>query len=80
MDNIQVWLALGVVLAVGLFLLQGWMSRKSGEKSTADPLAEAEVYIAYGRKTQALAMLEEALQKDPSRTDISARIRELAKQ
>ncbi len=80
MDNIQVWLILGAVLALGLFLMKGGMTRKSGEKSTSDPLAEAEVYLAYGRKNQALAVLEEALQKDPSRTDISKRIHALKKQ
>lgn len=43
----------------------------------ADPLAEAEVYLAYGRKNQAIEILEKALQLDPSRTDISAKLDEL---
>jgi|GEM_PF-2684318 len=80
MDNLQVWLTLGLVLALGLFLINGGLTRKPNENATSDPLAEAEVYVAYGRKKQALSILEEALQKDPSRTDILERIRALKEQ
>jgi len=80
MDNLQVWLSLGLVLALGLFLINGGLTRKPNENATSDPLAEAEVYVAYGRKKQALSILEEALQKDPSRTDILERIRALKEQ
>jgi len=80
MDNLQVWLILGLVLALGLFLINGGLTRKPNENATSDPLAEAEVYVAYGRKKQALSILEEALQKDPSRTDILERIRALKEQ
>jgi len=59
---------------VCLILIKRWLIRSVGEKvykhmsifsstnaskhGTPDPLAEAEVYIAYGRKKQALAALE----------------------
>ena len=35
-----------------------------------DPLAEAEVYVAYGRYTQARELLEEALVREPTRQDL----------
>ena len=37
-----------------------------------DAIAEAEVYVAYGRATQAREILEEALARDPSRQDVRA--------
>ena len=79
MDNIQIWLTLGAALAFGIFLMRGGFAKKIGGKSDADPLAEAEVYIAYGRDKQAVEILTEALRKDPSRADIAARLRELSK-
>jgi hypothetical protein len=45
--------------------------------STPNALAEAEVYIAYGRKEQAIQVLEKALHEDPSRADILARLNEI---
>lgn len=35
-----------------------------------DPLAEAKVYIAYGRYEQATEVLEEGIQAEPMRTDL----------
>lgn len=42
-----------------------------------DPVAEADVYMAYGRDTQAEEILLEALQKDPQRTAIHAKLLEI---
>lgn len=42
-----------------------------------DPVAEADVYMAYGRDTQAEEILLEALQKDPRRTAIHAKLLEI---
>lgn len=42
-----------------------------------DPVAEAEVYMAYGRDAQAEEILLEALQKDPKRTAIHAKLLEI---
>ncbi len=42
-----------------------------------DPLAEAEVYIAYGRDTQAEEILGEALAKNPQREDVRLKLLEI---
>lgn len=42
-----------------------------------DPIAEAEVYMAYGRDTQAEEILREALIKDPARYEIALKLLEL---
>lgn len=49
------------------------MDDKSGE----DPLAEAEVYIAYGRLDQAEHLLEGAISKEPSRSDLRLKLLEV---
>ena len=42
-----------------------------------DPVAEADVYMAYGRDTQAEEILLEAMQKDPQRVAIHAKLLEI---
>ncbi len=42
-----------------------------------DPVAEADVYMAYGRDAQAEEILVEALRKDPHRTAIHAKLLEI---
>ncbi|MBE0613710.1 MAG: FimV family protein [Burkholderiales bacterium] len=42
-----------------------------------DPVAEADVYMAYGRDVQAEEILKEALAKDPSRQPIRAKLLEI---
>jgi pilus assembly protein FimV len=42
-----------------------------------DPLAEADVYIQYGRDTQAEEILREALGRDPRRADVQAKLLEI---
>ncbi|TSA15244.1 MAG: LysM peptidoglycan-binding domain-containing protein [Betaproteobacteria bacterium] len=42
-----------------------------------DPIAEADVYMAYGRDTQAEEILKEALAKNPSRLPIRAKLLEI---
>ena len=42
-----------------------------------DPLNEAKIYLAYGQKKQALALLEAAIKVSPDRGDIAAKISEL---
>jgi pilus assembly protein FimV len=42
-----------------------------------DPIAEADVYMAYGRDTQAEEILKEALAKDPSRQPIRVKLLEI---
>ena len=42
-----------------------------------DPIAEAEVYMAYGRDAQAEEILKEALSKDPGRSEIVLKLLEI---
>src|SRR5262249_46947510 len=42
-----------------------------------EPLAEAEVYIAYGRDGQAEEILKEALAKNPQREDVQLKLMEI---
>jgi pilus assembly protein FimV len=42
-----------------------------------DPVAEAEVYIAYGRDGQAEEILKEAMARDPGREDVQVKLAEV---
>ena len=42
-----------------------------------DPIAEAEVYMAYGRDAQAEEILKEAMSKDPARQEIKLKLLEI---
>ncbi len=42
-----------------------------------DPVAEAEVYIAYGRDGQAEEILKEAMGRDPAREDVQVKLAEV---
>lgn len=42
-----------------------------------DPLAEADVYIAYGRDGQAEEILKEAMNRDPSREDVQVKLAQI---
>lgn len=63
----------GLVMAMGgAGAVFGLVRAAQGKPPTqasapADPLHEAEIYLAYGRKAQARALLVEAMQRDPSR-------------
>lgn len=45
-----------------------------------DPLAEAEVYLAYGRDEQAEEVLKEAARRDPERAEVKLKLLEIYKQ
>ena len=47
------------------------------EADEVDPIAEADVYMAYGRDTQAEEILREALQKDAKRTAVHSKLLEI---
>lgn len=47
------------------------------DTSEVDPIAEAEVYMAYGRDAQAEEILKEALSKDPNRHEIHLKLLEI---
>jgi pilus assembly protein FimV len=48
-----------------------------GEPEEVDPIAEADVYMAYGRDAQAEEILKEALQKDAKRVPVHAKLLEI---
>ena len=48
------------------------------DSSEVDPVAEAEVYIAYGREAQAEEILREALIRDPQRPDVATKLAEIS--
>jgi len=69
------------VTASGLW---GWWRRDRGRGKSAvgdetviDPIAEAEVYAAYGRTTQAIDVLEQALRRSPSDLRVAKKLEEL---
>lgn len=47
------------------------------DTNEVDPIAEAEVYMAYGRDAQAEEILKEALNKDPNRHEIRLKLLEI---
>ena len=47
------------------------------EAEEVDPIAEADVYMAYGRDAQAEEILKEALQKDSSRIPVHSKLLEI---
>jgi pilus assembly protein FimV len=47
------------------------------EAEEVDPIAEADVYMAYGRDAQAEEILKEAVAKDASRTPVHAKLLEI---
>jgi hypothetical protein len=44
---------------------------------TINPIAEANVYLAYGRKEQAVNVLKNALAMDPNNEEVLAKLREI---
>ena len=54
------------------------ISQPSGmDTEEVDPIAEADVYMAYGRDAQAEEILKEALQKDDKRTAVHVKLLEI---
>ena len=53
------------------------IGNNSHEATEVDPIAEAEVYIAYGRDVQAEEILREALQQSPERQAIRLKLLEI---
>ena len=49
----------------------------AGDADEVDPIAEADVYMAYGRDTQAEEILKDALAKDPGRLAIHSKLLEI---
>lgn len=47
------------------------------DTNDVDPIAEAEVYMAYGRDAQAEEILKEAMSKDPARHEVQLKLLEI---
>jgi hypothetical protein len=76
-------IAAAVVLVIGLlgvlFVSYGSLSRRRDDRSVVvDPIAEADVYLAYGRRKQAISILEEASRANPSDERIRKRLHDVA--
>jgi len=71
----------GARIDTGVGEIQGGISQGAAaaaiETEEVDPIAEADVYMAYGRDTQAEEILKEALGKDPSRQPIRVKLLEI---
>lgn len=59
------------------FMTNFTQSPSAIDAAEVDPIAEAEVYIAYGRDVQAEEILKDALLKDPSRQEVRQKLLEL---
>lgn len=58
----------------------GMAGMGSMQTDEVDPLAEAEVYLAYGRDEQAEQVLKEAARRSPERNEIKLKLLEIYKQ
>ncbi|MEM8498266.1 MAG: FimV/HubP family polar landmark protein [Pseudomonadota bacterium] len=47
------------------------------EAEMGDPIAEADIYVAYGRYPQAVDLLNRAIEQEPDRTDLVAKLVEV---
>jgi pilus assembly protein FimV len=72
--------AAAVGAAAGAAASQASVSQPTGMEAATeevDPIAEADVYMAYGRDAQAEEILKEALGKDPNRVNVHAKLLEI---
>lgn len=68
-----------MVLGAGNSLLTDFTRSGMGsiDAGEVDPIAEAEVYLAYGREKQAEDILNDALSKDPTRHEVRLKLMEI---
>ena len=73
--------AIGFFVAVICLLALAVIRRRASSAKdpgrASDPLDEAEVYLAYGKRHEALEVLQRAAAADPSRTDIAVKLARL---
>lgn len=77
MDTITL-VAVSAIVLIAVFVFNRVM--RGGSAKPVDPIAEAEVYLAYGRPQQAQAILEEALKKEPGNSAIAAKLQTIRNQ
>jgi hypothetical protein len=75
-DEIRLSLLL-IATGVSAFLARKQLLNNNLENSSADPIDEAEIYLAYGRKKHAIKILEKGKLAYPERTDIRIKLDEL---
>jgi hypothetical protein len=71
-------IAIIVILAIGIYFI--FFKKNTPPIDLNNPdivLNEIEVYLAYGKKKQAIALLEKALTHGTTNAEISAKLREL---
>jgi len=75
-------LVLAGIFIIALLGLTIWQRIKCPKRKSqkADPIAEAEVYVAYGLRKKAIKVLKKAQQENPNRFDIGEKLDELSKQ
>ena len=78
MDNHFIEMLVAAAVAAGVLVAWWSLGRKRKTPGEIDPLAEAEVYLAYGRLKEAVEILKDAIQAHPGRRiEIEAKLREL---
>ena len=75
-------LVLAGIFTIALLGLTIWQRIKYPKRKSrkADPIAEAEVYLAYGLRKKAIEVLKKAQLENPNRVDIGEKLDELSKQ
>jgi pilus assembly protein FimV len=66
-----------VVVALLVGIVAYIFMRKRPPPREVDPIAEADVYVAYGRTRQAIETLEVALKTNPQQPNVVAKLAEI---
>jgi Tfp pilus assembly protein FimV len=76
--SISAWLYISIfiVLGLGMAAVRSY-SKRPPVLTTANSIKEANVYLAYGRKQQALEILKQALVDDPENEECRTKIAEI---
>jgi hypothetical protein len=77
MDNTLFGIAVLVVLIMAGIIVFVLLHTSVSAPVEDDPLVEAEVYLAHGRKRMAEEILERALRENPRRIDIQVKLYQL---
>jgi Tfp pilus assembly protein FimV len=72
------YIAIFIALGMGIAAVRKY-SKRQPVRATVNPIKEANVYLAYGRKQQALDILKQALLGDPENEECKAKIVEIEK-
>ena len=70
-------LVIVIAVVIVVFISRSGSSKPKAKPSPESVLGEAEIFIAYGRNDQAIALLEEGTQLFPESEEIKAKLKEL---